>query len=209
MDGEKRGVGVGELMFGVVIMLAVAGIVPLFLADEALGDSKPAVIIVTSLAFIGSFAALSVYGRAKKRKHTHRYGLQKSLKDWLASSAAPGAASGPAPTLQTVENIAAHLYRANGYRLGRGSTGGRLRLDHPGGQVELVQCHVGEQPLGLREVVTFYEILRAEKAAHGEIWSVSGFSPEATQWTSRKPISLLDAGAIHVVVKGLIQGTGR
>ena len=209
MDEEKRGVGVGELLFGVVILLAVAGTVPLFLAEEALGDSKPAVIIATSLAFIGSFAALSVYGRAKKRKHAYRYGLRKSLNDWLASSAAPGTAAGSAPTLQTVENIAAYLYRANGYGLGRGSTGGRLRLDQPGGQVELVQCHVGEQPLGLREVVTFYEILRAEKAAHGEIWSVSGFSAEAIQWTTRKPISLLDAGAIHVVVEELIQGTGQ
>lgn len=209
MDEDKRGVGIGELLFGVVIMLAVAGTVPLFLADEALGDSKPAVIIITSLAFIGSFAVLSFYGRAKKRKHAHRYRLRKSLNDWLASSAAPGGAEGSAPTLQTVENLAAHLYRTKGYRLGRGSAGGSLRLDHPGGQVELVQCHVGEQPLGLREVVTFYEILRAEKAVRGEIWSVSGFSAEAIQWTTRKPISLLDAGAIQVVVKNLIQGSDR
>ncbi len=205
MDEEKRGVGVGELLFGVVIVLAIVGTVPIFLADEALGDSKPALIIATSLAFIGSFAALSVYGRAKKRRHVYRYGLRKSLDDWLTSLAVPGSV----PALQTVENIAAHLYRANGYRLGRGTPGGRLHLSHPDGRLELIQCYVGEQPLGLREVVTFYEALRAEKAARGEIWSVSGFSAEAIQWASRKPISLLDAGAIDLVVKDLMQGVGR
>ncbi len=204
MGEKKRGIGIGELLFGVVVALAIAGTAPLFLMDDALGDSKPGAIIITSLAFIGSFAALSVYGRAQKRKHIRRYGLRQSLSDWMAFSAPPGSFTGPVPTRQTVENIAIHLYKANGYRLVKGTTGGGLCFVHPGGQAELVQCLVSENPVGLREVVTFYEMLRAEKTAHGEIWSVSGYTDEAAHWASRKSINLLDAGAIHAVVEEIM-----
>jgi len=209
MDQKKRRFGLSEVLFGLIILLAIAGTVPFFFNDDLLGDQKATLILGTSVTFIVAFVAFSVYGRAQKRKHYRRFGLKHSLDDWMASSGPPGAGpdDSPPPSAQTLANIAAYLYRSSGYRLTGGEPQIALRLVNPAGQPELVQCQAGGQPLGLRDVVTFYELLRNEKAAHGEIWSVGGFTQEAACWARRKPINLLDAGDIHAVVADLLVRT--
>ena len=193
MERKKRGIGIVELVFGVIVLLAVGGIAPLFSMDKVLGSNKPVVIIGSSLAVLGSFAILSIYHQAQKRRLNQRYSLKQSLFDWMASSAPSGAGpkTGSAPSRQTVANIAAYQYRSSGYRLETGRPENPLRLVNPKGQPELVYCQSGAQPVGLREVVAFYEMLRTENANRGEIWSVGGFTSEAAHWVRRKPIQLL------------------
>jgi hypothetical protein len=207
---EKRGkFGIGEILFGLVIILGIVGTVSFFAFEETLGEYQTTFMIASSLAFIGSFFALSVYARAKKRSHLRRISPDRAIASWIeyigfAESTGGGTASLPAGTL---ESIAMHAFTADGFRLAPSTSkkaDGLIRFLDKDEKVGLVQTWQGQQPLGMRELVAFYEIFRAEKAAWGEIWAPVGFSPEAVKWVSKKSITLVDAVAIQEVVENLI-----
>jgi hypothetical protein len=209
MLDKIRKLGAGELLLAVVVILGIIGTVSFFFFEDLLGEHKTTFIIASSLAFIGSFFVLSIYARAVKRKHTRQFSVKKDLANWMAYYSAGGRLSNQSAAMPqgTIEGIALHLYRMDGFKLaspassaGPGAIHCMTSVD---GQRELIQCWQEAAPLGLREVVRFYESLRAERAARGEIWSLSGFSDEARQWVAKKPIVLVGADQINEIAKGL------
>jgi hypothetical protein len=231
IDDKKRNFGVGELLFGIVILLGVAGTISFFFIGEYLGEHQATFMIVSNLAFIGGFFALSVYARRKKARQIRRLPIARALANWLSyhapassgsfgptpggsftptpggpSAIGPGGQAAPLPP-RTLESIAAHLYLANGYRMAPQATpapAGMLRILNHEDRLELIQCRQEAEPLSLRDVVSFYETFRAEKAVHGEIWALGGFNEDAAHWVAKKPIVLLDALAIHEIVESLL-----
>lgn len=207
---EKRTkFGVGEILFGLVVLLGIVGTVSFFYFDEYLGEYQTTFAIVSSLAFIIGFIVLSVYARRKKSTYLRRVKVERALADWFEFQAAagrPGASSRVLPA-GTLESIARHLYTVSGYQFASGSHGkieGLIRLINPEGQVELVFCRQELQPFGLREAVTFYELLRREKAAHGEVWALGGFTDDAARWVNKKPITLIDRKSIQEIAESLL-----
>jgi hypothetical protein len=206
MDENKRKFGVGELLFVLVVILGIIGTVSFFAFEEYLGEYQAAFMIASSLAFIASFFALSVYARAKKRSHLRRVSVDRALSNWIDFAGSIGSSGGkkqlPAGTL---ESIVVHIFTMDGYRLVPGKADGYVRLLNKDGKVELILCRPEPLILGMRDVIAFYEVFHTEKAAWGEIWSPGGFSTDAENWVGKRPITLRNANDIHQVVESLLQ----
>jgi hypothetical protein len=207
MLDKIRKLGAGEILLAVVFILGIIGTVSFFFFDEYLGANREAFIIWSSLAFIGSFFVLSIYARAIKTRHSSRSLIKKDLANWMAYYGAGGGLSSASSGMPkgTIEGIALHLYRMDGFKSVslKSASGSVWCLTSPDGQRELIQCFQEAAPVGLREIVRFYEVLRAEKASRGEIWSLSGFTREAETWVAKKPVILVNGEQINEIAKGL------
>jgi hypothetical protein len=210
MDVKKGKIGIGELLFGLIIVLGIVGTISFFAFDEFLGEHQTTFMIVSSLAFIASFFVLSVYARAKKRSHPRRVSVDRAVVNWIDYIGTVGSSGGGSQSLPagTLESIAIHVFTINGYRLDSnhlGKSDGFVRFLDKDNKLELIQCRRDTQPLGLREVIAFYEVFHGEKAAWGEIWAPAGFLDDAVNWVDKRPITLRDAGAIHQLVESLVE----
>jgi hypothetical protein len=209
MDKKRWKFGIGELMFGVIIILGIISTVSFFAFEEVLGEHQATFMIASSLAFIAFFFILSVYARAKKRSHLRRMNLDRALVNWIEYTGSSGSTRDASKNLRagTLESIVISVFTKDGFRFSPGGvkrTDGLIRLLNKEGLVVLIQIEQDHQPLGLRDVVSFYEILRTEQAALGEIWALGGFTDEAVKWVNKKPITLVDAQDIHQTVDDLI-----
>lgn len=206
MQKKIQKLGVGEILFGLVIILGIAGTVSIFYYETPLGISQESFIILSSLAFIGAFFVLSVYARWIKRSHSRNYRLRKALEAWETyNNTPPDRVVRPLPK-GTIGTIAEHFFAANGYTpvSDRAPQGEGMFLVMDGeGRIGLIQSLQLARPLTLRELVTFYEALRAAKAKHGEIWAPAGFNIDAAQWAAKKPITLVDIDGIHHAIHNL------
>jgi hypothetical protein len=212
MLDKIRKFGVGEILFLLIFLLGIIGTVSFFFFDELLGEHRTTFIIWSSLAFIGSFFVLSIYARVIKRRQSHQYRFKKALGNWMAVY---GAGVRPdnrtALPKGTIENIALYLFRLDGYHAAaapQGASRDIIRVANAEGQLEVIQCWQDPTPLGLREIVQFYEVLRTEKAVRGEVWAVGGFTKEAVNWAAKKPIILVNREQINEIAKGLFTTQG-
>ena len=209
MQKRIQKLGVGELLFGLVVILGIIGTVSIFFYDVSLGVSQEEFIIISSLAFIGAFFVLSVYARWIKRSHSRLYQVRKAVQSWKTYTNTPmdrPVRPLPAGTLGT---IASYFFSVNGYTpvTDRAPKGPEMFLVMDGeGRVGLIQTFQVPRPVNLREVVSFYEALRALKGNHGEIWSPAGFHDDAAQWAAKKPITLVTRDGIQEIIDCLPDG---
>lgn len=206
MQNKIRRLGIGEILFGLVIILGIIGTVSLFVFDESLGIGQQEFIIISSLAFIGAFFILSIYARWIKRTHSRLYRVRKAVQAWNTYINTPyDRVQRPLPE-GTIETIAGYFFSVNGYTpvTDRKPNGPSMFMVMDSeGRTGLVQSFQVQRPVNLREVVTFYEALRNMKANHGEIWSPAGFNDDAVQWVTKKPITLVAKDDIQEIVSCL------
>jgi hypothetical protein len=215
MLDKIRKFGAGEILFILIFLLGIFGTVSIFFFDDFFGEHRTTFIIWSSLAFIGGFFVLSVYARTIKRKQGYQYQFKQALGNWMAVYGSGGRPDHRAVLPKgTIDKIALYVFRLDGFRPAAAPRGGVrdiLRVVNAEGQLELIQCWQETTPLGLREIVHFYEALRAEQAVRGEIWAVGGFSKEAADWAARKPIVLVNGKQINEIARSLFasQGSGK
>jgi hypothetical protein len=209
MQKKIQKFGAGEILFGLVIILGIISTFAVFFVEEPLGMSQESFFLVSSLAFIGAFVLLSVYARWIKRTHSQQYQLRKALQAWQAYlHTPPNQHVRPLPK-GTIAAFAAAYYKLSGFVPVSDpppKTEGMLLMADTHGRSVLIDSVQVPRPLTLREMVTFYEALRASTAKQGEVWALAGFSPEAALWASKKPITLVDMDGIQRVIDRLEQG---
>jgi hypothetical protein len=208
MFGRRIKIGIGEILLAVIIILGVVGMASLFVGDDSARDTQATLIVVTSLAFIAAFVGLSVYARRTKKRFVHRVKLPQALKNWSRYLSGLHKLP-PSPKLVasgTLESIAIQFYREHGYRVSDQAppeADGLIRVESPQKELEILGFHREKQPVGLRELVAFYEVMHREKAAHGDVWSMGGFTKEASDWAKRKNLTLTSFEAINEIVLGI------
>ena len=119
MGEEKRKIGIGELLFGLVIILGIVGTVSFSAFEELFVEHQTAFMIASSLAFIASFFTLSVYARAKKRSHVRRVSIDSALAnriEYVGAIHSSGSQSRQLP-VGTLESIFTYVFSKDGYRL--------------------------------------------------------------------------------------------
>lgn len=94
------------------------------------------------------------------------------------------------------EEMTAELYRALGYeskKIGSvGDHGVDVLVKNKSGKKMVVQCKRWRKQVGEPIIREFYGTVQHEKAVHGTIFALSGFTPQAIEWATGKPLSLYD-----------------
>ncbi len=189
-------------LLATLVIFVLAGMAALGFLAGLSKENRALIVIASSVGVIACFVGLIYAGSF--RKWLRRKTWEKAIPAWLESSRS---ACTPqfenAGRLSGIElkHLAIQVYSRMGYRvINAGKEDESIKLINPDGKFELVACKQQPDPIATHQVHSLQLELKLTKAVRGFFWAPAGFTREAMQWASHKPIVLADGHEIGRLV---------
>lgn len=157
-------------------------------------ENRALFVIVSSLGIMGGIAALAFISTFWRRLRMWTW--QKAMASWDRGSrlqVSPKFAISEGLEEAELKRLAIQTYTRMGYRVAsKEEKGAYLRLINPHRRIEVVAYKGQPGPIALHHVYSLELEMRRIKAVRGFFWAPAGFTSEAIDWVTHRPIVLAD-----------------
>ena len=192
----KRGhrITLDRAFLAVTALFVLGGFMALGFLRNVSAENRAPLVMISSTGILVSLAGLMLLHVFWRRMR--RWTWQRAMTSWHRSSLAgisPKFALPDSMLDGELRQLAVQVFSRIGYRIAaRTDEGAYLTLINPDGKLELVACKQQPAPVELHHVYSLDLEMKRTKAVCGFFWAPVGFTSEAMDWVTHRPIVLAD-----------------
>jgi hypothetical protein len=181
-------------LLAIMALLVLGGLIALGFLQGLSRENRALFVIAGSIGILACFTGLLFISEFRKwlRKRVWR----RAISAWRLSSqaaAAPSFVLKDSFSDEQLNRLAIQVYSWIGYRLvHKQEKGLSLQFINPDGEIELVTCKQHPALIKLHHVYSLELEMKRFKAVRGFFWAPAGFTSEAIDWATGRPIILAD-----------------
>jgi len=198
MPGPRHRAILDRTLLGMTALFMLGGFIALGFLQNLSKENRALLVMVSSSGIIGCLLGLvfvSAFRKWLRRRTWQRamaawdkrpHGRNPSKFDMTSHLSEDG-----------LRQLAIQIYSRMGYRIPDGKNeGGYVQLVNPEGEIELFACKQQTDLIKLHHVYSLQLEMKRTKAVRGFFWAPAGFTNEAMDWATHKPIVLADQNEI-------------